>query len=95
MNNIFNQMPKCEICGELEATHFSSVKTKDYLFSDWKFVCGKCERNLEYDISINDFVRSNKSTIEWLDHLYEKNGMDWESFLSMIHRFNQYDTFQL
>lgn len=90
MKDIFEIMPKCEICGKKEATHFSSFKTNEYFHSDWKFTCGSCEgSNFEYSIPINEFFSSSKSTLDWLDHLYIRNGMDWGSFMAMIHRFYQ------
>ena len=90
MKDIFDIMPKCEICGKKEATHFSSVKTNEYFHNDWKFTCRSCERsNFEYQIPISEFFSSSKSTLHWLDHLYIRNGMDWESFMTMIHRFHQ------
>lgn len=89
MNTKFDFTPMCEICGNKEATHFSAVNKNNSL-TDWKFVCGDCERtNWEYPIPIRDFFASSKSILEWLDHLNEKIGMDWQSFMDMIHRFKQ------
>ena len=88
MKKLFLNTPKCELCGEKEATYFSaSVLEGKYV--NWKFVCSECEVVNEYYIGIDKFFASPESTLQWLDHMYRKNGMEWDSFMDMIHRFRQ------
>jgi hypothetical protein len=87
MKQIFDKIPMCEVCGKERATSFSSISQDASRITDWKF-CGKCTSNTEdYYILIEEFFDSPGSTVDWLAHMHEKTGMDWGSFMDMMHRF--------
>ncbi len=81
-------MPKCEICNDKIATHFSACIVDGKY--DWKFISCDCERkDFEYPIPIDDFFSTPESTLDWFGQMNEKEGMNWNSFIEMLCRYNQ------
>ena len=89
MTTEFDKTPECEVCQKEHATSFSSMNTEAGRITEWRF-CGPCTSNYEdYYILIDDFFDSPASTVDWLAHMHEKEGMDWQSFMEMMHRFRR------
>lgn len=87
MNTKFRATPQCEACGKEEATSFSCMSLTNDKMTDWRF-CGACTSETEYYyIEIDKFFGSPSSTVDWLAHMHKKVGMDWQSFMDMMHRF--------
>ena len=87
MKTRFDKTPLCEVCGKEQAISFSSMEKKAGRITKWKF-CGMCTSESErYYITFDRLFRSPGSTVDWLAHMHEKEGMDWQNFMEMMHRF--------
>ncbi len=73
----------CEICGQEPAVAFACFDG----YTNWKFV-GPCSEHMEYyTIPLIDFFARPASAVDWMAHMDQKPGMDWESFGRMMRRF--------
>lgn len=93
---MFDKKPMCEICGNKKATHFTLERPdtcSDAIIKAegrWRFVCQHEEDYNEFaNISIESFFKSPSATVDWMAHTHEKDWMNWDNFMDMIHRFRK------
>jgi hypothetical protein len=91
---MFDKKPMCEICGKKEATHFTLERpdTTDNavikMEGKWRFVCQDEDGYNEFThISIERFFKTPSATVDLMAHTHEKDWMNWDNFMDMIHRF--------
>jgi hypothetical protein len=73
----------CEICNIKEAIFFS------FNNNEWEFTCELCDECPRYYAKISNFFKSKSATIDWLAHLSEKPWINWNDFMSMMHRYRK------
>jgi len=74
----------CEVCQKRPATSFSWFKR-----GEWLFTCDCTSDTETYYIELRKFFKNNGATIDWLAHMSEKDWMDWNDFMKMMHRFRE------
>ena len=87
---MFKQNPVCEVCGKDTASAFVFIQNPVGSWKgSWKFAC-KCTTQQEsYYVAIDKIFKSPPATVDWLAHLAEKDWVNWNDFMRMMHRFRQ------
>ncbi|MDD5407122.1 MAG: hypothetical protein PHE73_09315 [Sulfurovaceae bacterium] len=77
---------KCQRTGK-------EIETKDGFFvspgrsGDWEFISIDAPSKNDYNIAVEDLVKSPESLIDWLAHLSEKSWFSSEKFFDFMYKF--------
>ena len=85
-NPQFKTQPICEECENEPATAFT---VSSFQNPEWKFTGDCTSDNDAYYIDFKRFFHSPDATVDWLAHMNEKNWMNWQDFMAMMHRFRE------